>query len=116
MSREALRHPFADMAKVPGRELVLVDGEGATVIDTDGRRYLDASAGLSFCDVGYGRSEITDAAVHQMRRLAGHQICDVFANEPARQLAGRLCALWSVVAAGTPSSSAPPEPAEAQTS
>ena len=41
-----LWHPFADMARVPGGELVLVRGEGAWLEDEHGRRYLDAAGSL----------------------------------------------------------------------
>lgn len=91
--RQTLWHPFADMAKVPGREIVLVDGDGAWVADDAGRRYLDASAGLWFCNAGHGRDEIADAAAAQMRALATYQIFDVFANRPALELADRLAEL-----------------------
>ena len=88
-----LWHPFADMAALPGREIVFASGEGSTVIDEDGRRYLDASAGLWFCNVGHGRAELADAAAEQMRKLAGYQIFDVFSNRPALELADRIAAL-----------------------
>jgi adenosylmethionine-8-amino-7-oxononanoate aminotransferase len=45
-----------------GGELVIDRGEGAHVWDGDGRRYLDATAALWYCNVGYGREEIADAA------------------------------------------------------
>lgn len=85
-----LWHPFADMALVPDEELTLVSGDGAWVTDADGRRYLDGSAALWFCNVGHGRGELADAAAAQMRRLAAYHTFDVFANEPALELARRL--------------------------
>jgi adenosylmethionine-8-amino-7-oxononanoate aminotransferase len=88
-----LWHPFADMSTLPGREVVLVDGDGVWVTDDAGRRYLDASAGLWYCNAGHGRAEMADAAASQMRRLATYQIFDVFANRPALDLADRLCKL-----------------------
>jgi putrescine aminotransferase len=88
-----LWHGFADMSKVPGREFVVDRGEGAWVLDPDGKRYLDASAGLWYCNVGHGRTALAEAAAEQMRRLAGYQIFDVFANTPAVELAARVCAL-----------------------
>ena len=63
-------HPFADMAAVvAGGELVLERGDGCSVWDVDGKRYLDATASLWYCNVGWGRSEIGDAAAAQMARL-----------------------------------------------
>jgi putrescine---pyruvate transaminase len=85
-----LWHPFADMARVPGSELTIVAGDGSWVTDDQGRRYLDASASLWYCNIGHGRAEIADAAAAQMRRLAAYHTFDVFTNEPARELARRL--------------------------
>jgi putrescine---pyruvate transaminase len=93
MPRQTLWHPFADMAKVPGNELVFASGDGAWVTDEEHRRYLDASAGLWFCNVGHGREALARAAAEQMTRLAGYQIFDVVANRPALELADRLCRL-----------------------
>src|SRR5919198_5364019 len=69
---QRLWHPFADMARVPGGELVLVRGEGAWLEDEHGRRYLDAAGSLWYCNVGYGRAELADAAAAQMRELAAY--------------------------------------------
>ena len=44
----ALWHPFSNMSMVEKNgEFTLVRGEGCYVFDTDGLRYLDATAGLS---------------------------------------------------------------------
>lgn len=93
VSASRLWHPFADMSNVPGRELVIERGEGAWVFDANGRRYLDASAGLWYCNVGHGRTELARVAAEQMSRLAGYQIFDVLANAPALKLAARVCEL-----------------------
>jgi len=90
MTEQHLWHPFADMARVPGNEVTLVSGEGSWVTDDGGKRYLDASAALWFCNVGHGRAELADAAAAQMRKLAAYYTFDVFANEPALELARRL--------------------------
>jgi putrescine aminotransferase len=90
MTEQHLWHPFADMARVPGEEVTLVAGDGCWVTDAAGRRYLDASASLWYCNVGHGRAELADVAAAQMRRLAAYHTFDVFANEPALELARRL--------------------------
>lgn len=89
----SLWHAFADMSKVPGRQFVLERGEGAWVFDREGKRYLDGSAGLWYCNVGHGRAPLAEVAAEQMGRLAGYQIFDVFANGPALELADRVCEL-----------------------
>ena len=71
-------------------ELVIDRGEGAYVIDEQGRRYLDASAGLWYCNIGHGRTELADAAAAQMRRLASYSAFGDLATRPALDLAQRL--------------------------
>jgi len=86
-------HPFADMHKVQEHELVLVRGAGAWIEDADGRRYLDATAGLWYCNVGHGRTEIADAAAHQLATLAAYSNFGAFATAPTLELADRLAGL-----------------------
>ena len=86
-----LWHPFADMAAVAASgELVIDRGEGAYVVDEQGRRYLDASAGLWYCNVGHGRAALADAAAVQMCRLASYSAFGDLATRPALDLAERL--------------------------
>ena len=91
MTRQTFWHPFADMkAVVDGGELVIERGEGAVVYDADGRRYLDATASLWYCNVGHGREAIADAAAAQLRRLAAYSTFGDFANRPVLELAERV--------------------------
>lgn len=92
----AFWHPFADMSAVAGNELVLVKGEGAVVTDASGRDYLDASAGLWFCNVGHGRREIADAAAAQMATLASYSTFGDNATAPTIELAERVAALSGI--------------------
>ena len=76
------------MAAVAGSgELVIDHGEGAHVVDEQGRRYLDATAGLWYCNVGHGREELAGAASAQMRRLASYSAFGDLATRPALDLA-----------------------------
>jgi putrescine aminotransferase len=93
MTDQHLWHAFADMARVPGNEVTIVSGTGSSVTDDQGKRYLDASASLWYCNVGHGRAELADAAAAQMRQLAAYHTFDVFTNEPARELARRLAGM-----------------------
>ncbi|HZC98673.1 MAG TPA: aminotransferase class III-fold pyridoxal phosphate-dependent enzyme [Actinomycetes bacterium] len=91
MTRQRFWHPFADMrAIVSGGELVIDRAEGSHVFDTAGRRYLDATASLWYCNVGHGRGEIADAAAEQMRRLEAYSTFGDIANRPVLDLAERL--------------------------
>ncbi|HEY2506796.1 MAG TPA: aspartate aminotransferase family protein [Streptosporangiaceae bacterium] len=90
---QAMWNPFASMPAVAGHQVQIVRGEGATVYDADGRAYLDAIASLWYCNVGYGRTELGDAAAVQMHQIAGYQTYEAFSNKPAEELAERVAAL-----------------------
>jgi len=95
-SSTRLWHPFAAMGKVDGHELVLTRGDGSRVWDAEGNEYVDATAGLWFCNVGHGRAEIADAVAAQLRLLAAHHVFGDHANQPALELAARLADLAPV--------------------
>jgi len=79
-----------------GGELVIDRGEGVYVWDEAGRRYLDATAGLWYCNVGYGREEIAAAAHVQLRRLSAYSTFGDLSNRPAIELCDRVSALAPV--------------------
>jgi putrescine---pyruvate transaminase len=89
----AFWNPFANMAALAGNAISIVGGEGTTVYDADGRAYLDALAGLWYCNVGYGRAELAEAAAGQMRQLAGFQTFEYYTNPPAEALCERIAGL-----------------------
>jgi putrescine---pyruvate transaminase len=86
-------HGFADMHVVRDAELVIREGVGAWVTDTDGNRYLDSTAALWYAAVGFGRAEIADAVGAQLRRLAAYSSFGSYTSEPTVQLAARIAAL-----------------------
>ena len=87
-------HPFADMAALEATgSLTIVRGEGSHVWDTEGNRYLDATAGLWFVNVGHGRTGIAEAAAAQMSRLAAYHTFGDVTNEPTEALTARVAAL-----------------------
>jgi adenosylmethionine-8-amino-7-oxononanoate aminotransferase len=87
-------HPFADMASiVADGELVLERGEGCYVWDADGNRYLDATASLWYCNVGWGRAEIGEAAAAQMAALPAYSAFGDFVVPVTLELTDRVSAL-----------------------
>ncbi len=86
-------HGFADMHLVKDAELVMRSGEGVWLESTDGRRFLDATAALWYCAVGYGRREIADAVADQLARLPAYSSFGAYTSEPTITLAERLAAL-----------------------
>jgi L-2,4-diaminobutyrate transaminase len=69
---------------------IMRDGEGVYVTDRDGRRSLDAFAGLYCVNVGYGRKEIADAVYRQMQELAYYHAYVGHSSEPAIELSRRI--------------------------
>jgi L-2,4-diaminobutyrate transaminase len=71
--RDHFFHPSTHMGmhargEMPNR--VMAGGEGVTIWDTNGRKSLDAFAGLYCVNVGYGRQKIADAIAAQAKNLA----------------------------------------------
>lgn len=87
-----LWHPFADMAAVPGNELVFDRAEGCWIWDEQGNRYLDATASLWCCNLGHGEPRIRAAIDAQLDRLDSYSIFGDYGNRPAMELADRLAA------------------------
>ena len=86
-------HGFADMHSVADAEVVIRSAEGVWLEDTAGNRYLDATAALWYCNVGYGRREIADAVAEQLVRLPAYSSFGAYTSEPSVALAERLAAL-----------------------
>jgi predicted acetylornithine/succinylornithine family transaminase len=49
--------------------IVMARGEGCTLFDVEGRRYLDMTAGVAVCVLGHGHPGLADAIAGQARRL-----------------------------------------------
>ncbi|HUY58792.1 MAG TPA: aminotransferase class III-fold pyridoxal phosphate-dependent enzyme [Solirubrobacteraceae bacterium] len=88
-----LWHPFADMGAVRRKELVIERGEDVWVWDDAGKRYLDATASLWYCNVGHGRPEIAAAVAAQFKQLEAYSAFGDFVSPVAQQLAGTLADL-----------------------
>jgi putrescine aminotransferase len=97
--KTAMWNPFANMATLAGKAITIVRGEASTVYDAEGRGYLDALASLWYCNVGYGRVELAEAAAAQMRELAGFQTFEYYTNPPAEALCERIAELAPMPAA-----------------
>jgi taurine-pyruvate aminotransferase len=72
----------------PNATIVATKAEGSWVTDADGKRYLDAMAGLWCVNVGYGRTELADAAYEQLKEMAYFPLTQ--SHIPAIKLAEKL--------------------------
>jgi adenosylmethionine-8-amino-7-oxononanoate aminotransferase len=76
------RHTDADIP-------VIVRGEGAYIYDDQGKRYLDALAGLFVSQLGHGRTDLAQAAAAQAQELAFMPLWS-YAHPQAIKLAERV--------------------------
>lgn len=88
--RDHFFHPSTHMGQhargeTPNR--IIAGGEGVHIVDRDGKRSLDAFAGLYCVNVGYGRKSITDAIAEQAAKLPYYHAYVGHGSEPSIRLA-----------------------------
>jgi predicted acetylornithine/succinylornithine family transaminase len=68
---------------------VFVSGEGAWMVDEDGRRYLDLTSGIAVNSLGYGDADV-DAAIRAALDAGLIHTSNLFRTRPAAELAAWL--------------------------
>src|SRR3954468_8462749 len=68
--------------------IVFARGEGCTLFDVEGRRYLDMTAGIAVCVLGHGHPGLADAIASQARRLL--HVSNLYYSDQQLQLAEAL--------------------------
>lgn len=76
---------IGNYARLP---VVMANGDGAWLEDSEGKRYLDLFAGFGGCVLGHCHPELIAAATDQARRL--WHVGNTFYTEPQIELADRL--------------------------
>lgn len=72
----------------PDGTMIVEQAKGSWIVDQDGNRFLDGMAGLWCVNVGYGRTELAEAAYEQLKRLAYFPLTQ--SHSPAIKLAEKL--------------------------
>ena len=86
--------PFTDYAEIRQKGARIVTrAEGHYIYDSEGNRILDGMAGLWCVNVGYGRTELVDAASRQMAELPYYNNFFKTSNTPVVALSKRLAEL-----------------------
>ncbi|HLO02670.1 MAG TPA: aspartate aminotransferase family protein [Symbiobacteriaceae bacterium] len=73
--------------------LMIQSAHGSTLIDIEGKEYLDGIGALWLTNVGYGRPELADAAAAQMKELPFWSLFWSYGHTKAVELAERLAQL-----------------------
>ena len=87
-------HPFtqgAELAEKGAR--IITRADGCWLTDSDGNRILDGMAGLWCVNIGYGRTELADAAHRQILDLPFYNTFFQTSHVPALNLAAKLAEL-----------------------
>ena len=91
LDRKNFFHPFSSLGthEKNGAE-IFVQGKGSTLIDSNGKRYLDGIAGLWCVNIGYGNEEMANAISEQATKLAYYQTLTSYGTDIAAEYAARL--------------------------
>ncbi|WP_028310764.1 aspartate aminotransferase family protein [Derxia gummosa] len=87
-------HPFTDTKALAAKGARIISkAEGIWITDREGHRILDGMSGLWCVNVGYGRTELADAAHRQMAELPYYNSFFQTTTEPSILLAAKLAEL-----------------------
>ncbi len=93
MAERSFWNPMTNLGSFREQGITIVRGEGSTVWDEAGNALIDVSGALWYCNVGYGREELANAAAAQMRELASFKTYDGFTSPRSEELAARVAAI-----------------------
>lgn len=92
--REHHLHPFTDAKSLNDKGVrVIVKAEGVYLWDSDGHKIIDGMAGLWCVNMGYGQSELIEAAHRQMQELPYYNTFFQTTTKPATELASVLAGI-----------------------
>jgi len=87
-------HPFTNGAELAAKGArVITRAQGTTLTDSEGNQFLDAMAGLWCVNLGYGRTELAEAAARQMIELPYYNTFFQTTHVPGIALAARIAEL-----------------------
>jgi L-2,4-diaminobutyrate transaminase len=91
LDRKNFFHPFSSLGvhEKLGAE-IFVQGIGSTLIDSNGKRYLDGIAGLWCVNIGYGNVEMANAISEQATKLAYYQALTSYGTDIAAEYSAKL--------------------------
>ena len=93
----ATLHPYTQLRRHEAvGPLIITGGDGVHVIEENGRRYIDAMAGLWCASLGFSEPRLATAAERQLRRLGFYHQFSHKAHDQGIELAAKLIELAPV--------------------
>ncbi|HCK20031.1 MAG TPA: aspartate aminotransferase family protein, partial [Thalassospira sp.] len=84
-------HPYTNMRLHEEKgPMIMTEGNGARVTDSEGKEYIEGLAGLWSVAVGFSETRLADAAYAQLKRLPYYHSFAHKAHEPSIRLAEKL--------------------------
>ena len=80
---DALLHAFSVPSKSEGDFINLVSAHDSTLVDDQGKEYIDGLASLWLCQIGHGNEKVIGAITDQLHRLETYNIFDPFTHPAA---------------------------------
>ena len=84
---DALLHAFSLPSKSEADYINIVSAKDCTLVDDQGKQYIDGMASLWLCQIGHGNAKVINAIKDQLDQLQTYNTFDPFTNEPAREAA-----------------------------
>lgn len=90
----SLIYPFTDPRKAEeSPPVIMVEGDGISVIDSEGKAYIDAASGLWCASLGFSNKRLAQAAYDQLNKLPYYHSFMGRGVEPTVKLAEKIVAL-----------------------
>ncbi|MDA8228413.1 MAG: aspartate aminotransferase family protein [Desulfitobacterium hafniense] len=91
-------HPTSSILDMEawGGPRIIAEGNGIRVKSVEGKSYIDCGAGLWLNNVGFGRTELADAAKEQMEKLSYFQCFNGYSHPLVIELAKKVSAMAPV--------------------
>ena len=84
---DALLHGFSLPNKAEADFINIVSAKDCTLVDDQGKQYIDAMASLWLCQIGHGNAKVINAIKDQLDQLQTYNTFDPFTNGPAAEAA-----------------------------
>ena len=88
-------HAWADLHEFEkdGAKLMMVEGDGCYIWDTNGKKYLDSPGGLWCNNIGLGRSDMAEAISDQVKKISFNSNFNDLGSVVSAELAEKIASL-----------------------
>ncbi len=90
-TNDRMLHPYSNVHALENeKRLVITEGDGIYVIDSEGNRYIEGVASLWYANLGFSDKRLADAATRQLNRLPCYHAFSNRVSDVVLELTDRL--------------------------